>query len=295
VTHVEAAFPCEPASARRARDVVAHALRDWGLDHRVDDAQLVTTELVTNAVLHAATPLGLLVSHDEGELTVEVRDGLPIDFGLPDPVAAVDDDLSVVSMSGRGLVLVASCVDSWGIDVDDVGKTVWTSMRTSPNGRVRRADPSVQHPGDDRTTGLTLLDVPTAVVLANVANLDDRVRELSLLDSERAPSELVELARAFTNASRATATERLRGRRAARAAAARRDERFTVFVPGDRDALTRLHRLTAALRALDELAGAGQLLVPPASAEIVRFREWVLSEAASQLDGNAPRAYPAAR
>jgi anti-sigma regulatory factor (Ser/Thr protein kinase) len=293
VTHVDAAFPCEPTSARRARELVAGALRQWGLEERVDDAQLVTTELVTNAVLHAATPLGLLVAHDEGELTVEVRDGLPVDFGLPDPVAPADDDVSFVSMSGRGLVLVAACVDSWGIDVDGAGKTVWTSMRTAADGRVRRAGPSAQLPGDAGATGLTLLDVPTAVVLANVADLDDRVRELSLLDCERAPRELVELAAAFTSASRATATERLRGRRAARAAAARGEERFTTFVPGDRDALARLERLSAALTAIDELARAGQLLVPPAPPEVVRFREWIPVEAARQLDGNPPRPYPA--
>jgi anti-sigma regulatory factor (Ser/Thr protein kinase) len=293
VTHVEAAFPCEATSARRARDLVAGALREWGLDERVDDAQLVTTELVTNAVLHAATPLGLLVAHDEGELMVEVRDGLPEDFGLPEVAVPVDDDLSLVSMSGRGLALVAACVDSWGVDVDAAGKTVWTSMRTSPNGRVRPARPSAQRPAGDGATGLTLLDVPTAVVLANVADLDDRVRELSLLDSERASRDLVALASAFTAASRATATERLRGRRAARAAAARGEERFTVFVPGDRDALRRLDGLTAALRALDALARAGQLLVPPASAEVVRFREWVPAEAARQLDGHPPRPYPA--
>ena len=291
--HVEAAFPGEPTSARRARDVVADALREWGLDDRVDDAQLVTTELVTNAVLHAATPLGLLVAHDDGELIVEVRDELPVDFDMPVPPASIDDELAWVSMSGRGLVLVAACVDSWGIDVDATGKTVWTSMRTSPNGHVRVAGPSADRTGDAGATGLTLLDVPTEVVLANVANLDDRVRELSLLDRGRAPGALVDLARAFTTASRATAAERLRGRRAARAAAARGEARFTTFVPGDPDALTRLEQLGAALAALDTFARRGDLLVPPASPEVVRFREWVPAEAARQLAGNPARPYPA--
>jgi anti-sigma regulatory factor (Ser/Thr protein kinase) len=292
VIHVEAAFPCEPTTARRARDVVAGALRQWGLDDCVDDAQLVTTELVTNVVLHAATPLGLLMAHDDGELVVEVRDELPVDFGLPAPSPPTDDDLAWVSMSGRGLVLVAACVDSWGIDVDATGKTVWTSMRTSPNGHVRRARPSADRTGDVGASGLTLVDVPTEVVLANVANLDDRVRELSLLDRERAPRALVDLAVAFTTASRATAPERLRGRRAARAAAARGEARFTTFVPGDPGALTRLEQLGAALAALDAFARAGDLLVPPASAEVVRFREWVPAEAARQLAGAPPRPYP---
>jgi hypothetical protein len=64
-------------------------------------------------------------------------------------------------------------------------------------------------------------------------------------------------------------------------------------VPGDRDALARLERLSAALTAIDELARAGQLLVPPAPPEVVRFREWIPVEAARQLDGNPPRPYPA--
>lgn len=291
--HVEAAFPCEPTSARRARDVVTRALREWGLGDHVDDAQLVTTELVTNALLHAATPLGLLVAHDDGELIVEVRDELPVDFGLPAPSAPIDDELAWVSMSGRGLVLVAACVDSWGIDVDATGKTVWTSMRTSPNGHLRAAGSSRGPSRDAGTTGLTLLDVPTDVVLANVANLDDRVRELSLLDRGRAPRELVDLASVFTTASRATATERLRGRRAARVAAARGEARFTTFVPGDAGVLARLEQLGAALAALDAFARTGDLLVPPAPHDVVRFREWVPAEAARQLAGHAPRPYPA--
>jgi anti-sigma regulatory factor (Ser/Thr protein kinase) len=309
LNHLDAAFPCAATSAKGARAVVVETLRGWGLDALADDAELVTGELVTNAVLHAGTPVGLLLSHDAGELTIEVRDEYGVDFGLPPlpapgPVAAsvAPDDLDVLlsseSMTGRGLTLVAALVDEWGIDVDATGKTVWVAMRAgdapagATSGRARVA-PAAPGTATGREAIVTLLAVPTAVVLANIANLDDRVRELALLDRDHAPASLLATADALAASARATAIGRLRGRRAARAAAARGEAVFTTAVPGDPTAADALEQLGQALARLDDLARAGHLLAPPASPAVYAFREWVVAEVRHQLAGAPPTPYPA--
>ena len=308
MNHLAAAFPCDATSAKGARALVVETVRAWDLAALVDDAELITGELVTNAVLHAGTPVGLLLSHDAGELTIEVRDEYAVDFGLPalpraGPVkgsVSLDDDIDAFlageSMTGRGLTLVGALVEEWGIDVDATGKTVWVSMRTPDATASASRRTAIAGSAADASGGIepviTLVAVPTAVVLANIANLDDRVRELSLLDRDRAPASLRAVADAFAAAARATALGRLRGRRAARAAAARGDERFTTSVPSDPAAAEALERLGDALAHLDEFARAGDLLAPPASDAVNQFRAWVVSEVRRQLAGAAPSPYP---
>jgi anti-sigma regulatory factor (Ser/Thr protein kinase) len=70
---------CElPATARsvtEARRFVVDALRAWKRDDLADTAALLTSEVVTNAVLHARTSLGLVVRRLNDGIAVEVSDG----------------------------------------------------------------------------------------------------------------------------------------------------------------------------------------------------------------------------
>src|SRR5437763_9953531 len=59
-------------SPRLARQFVASILRDWELDHLLDQAQLLTSELATNAVLHARTPMVLTVTRDDERAMLRV-------------------------------------------------------------------------------------------------------------------------------------------------------------------------------------------------------------------------------
>lgn len=105
-----------PASVRKARAFVDATLAAWHLEELRDVAVLLTSELATNAVVHARTPFRLTVQLD-GVVTVEVADGSP---GVPKvEEAVVDDD------RGRGLALVEKLASSWGSRTEGSGKTVW--------------------------------------------------------------------------------------------------------------------------------------------------------------------------
>jgi anti-sigma regulatory factor (Ser/Thr protein kinase) len=96
----------------RGRALVAPFLRDAPPD-RARDAEILVSELVTNAVIHANDadePVHLLVAADEMLLHVEVHDGGP---GVPEQLPAAPDETRT---SGRGLALVRGLSDRWGVD-----------------------------------------------------------------------------------------------------------------------------------------------------------------------------------
>src|SRR5947209_6081869 len=76
--HRELALPADATAPRRARALLHAAAHDWGLDDDVhQDAAMVVTELVANAVDHARTTSTLTVGLDDRGLRVAVRDGRP--------------------------------------------------------------------------------------------------------------------------------------------------------------------------------------------------------------------------
>ncbi|GLW17991.1 hypothetical protein Stsp01_47340 [Streptomyces sp. NBRC 13847] len=86
-------------------------------------ATLLTSELVTNALVHAEG--GAVVTARVGDrLRVEVRDFVP---GRPEPRAPTTD-----GTSGRGLMLVRSLADAWGIRAESLGKSVWFELGGGP-------------------------------------------------------------------------------------------------------------------------------------------------------------------
>jgi hypothetical protein len=117
---VRATLAPEPRSARAARDFVAHTCSDWGCSHQVTAATLIASELVTNAVLHARTPLTISVSRCGRQLRVGVRDH----DSTPPTSRVVAPDAA----TGRGMQVVdALCVD-WGVMSAAGGKLVWAIL-----------------------------------------------------------------------------------------------------------------------------------------------------------------------
>lgn len=108
-------------SARRARAFTAATLKGWGVTGIVDDAQLVVTELVNNAVMHAHGKCELRISVTPLSLRVEVSDH---GAGTPDPLPQ-----SLTRNHGRGLHLVDALTAAWGFEaVDGGGKLVWAEL-----------------------------------------------------------------------------------------------------------------------------------------------------------------------
>ena len=125
-----AAYQPEPAAAAAARRFVRQTLQSWDIavrawdpDRVVDDAVLLTSELVTNAVVHAGTALDVTCRLVSGELEVAVRDRHPART-LPDiPKAA-----STSAERGRGLLLPSALATSWGVTYARTAKAVWFRM-----------------------------------------------------------------------------------------------------------------------------------------------------------------------
>lgn len=112
-------FEPRAASVRAARRVVADALEDSHFTGDADTVLLLVSELVTNAIRHAATPFDLAVRVDGSQVTVEVVDHdrtHPPRLRNPRP-----DDTS-----GRGLRIVDELSTSWGTEpVAPDAKRVW--------------------------------------------------------------------------------------------------------------------------------------------------------------------------
>jgi anti-sigma regulatory factor (Ser/Thr protein kinase) len=101
-------------------------------DDLAPTAELLTTELVTNVVRHAVTPLTVDLAWNDPTLRVEVRDGSSI-------VPAVSE-LPAVN-AGYGLHLVRNLARDWGVNTSDDGKAVWILLdRQSPQRWASTAD-----------------------------------------------------------------------------------------------------------------------------------------------------------
>jgi anti-sigma regulatory factor (Ser/Thr protein kinase) len=114
-------LPRSVDSPRQGRRFVARTLRAWGREGLVDDAQLVASELVTNAVVHAGSACRLELRLAPTGVWIGVRD-----FGGGEP-ARREPDLT----GGRGLLVVERLSDSSRVEWDEPGpgKTVWCELR----------------------------------------------------------------------------------------------------------------------------------------------------------------------
>lgn len=87
----------------------------------VETAELLTTELVTNAIVHVGCKSQLFIRAVGGVVRVEVSDP---DGRLPAMAAP-----SVDALTGRGLMIVNGLASAWGVErTDDRGKTVWFEL-----------------------------------------------------------------------------------------------------------------------------------------------------------------------
>src|SRR5580693_2826354 len=114
-------IPGRPEHVREARAFVAKALGE--LHPSRDSAVLLTSELVTNAVMHSSSR-----SHG-GTVTVVIAES---DDGIRIEVADAGSDLSapvvrgdIYASDGHGLFLVQALADQWGYVRGEAGSTVW--------------------------------------------------------------------------------------------------------------------------------------------------------------------------
>jgi anti-sigma regulatory factor (Ser/Thr protein kinase) len=103
-------------------------LRTWGFESAIEDAELLVSELVTNAILHARSPAVVRIDHEAPNLRVAVCDTSP----APPRVR----DYGPEAVTGRGMLLVERIATRWGVENNSTGKCVWFEVDAADEGRV---------------------------------------------------------------------------------------------------------------------------------------------------------------
>ena len=110
----------ERANVALARRFVIDAVHRLGMDQLSDVVELLASEVVTNAVLHAGTELHVRVFSANGGVRIEVSDGAG---GAP-----TRRNYSPEAATGRGMGLVEALASDWGTTARGAGKTVWFTV-----------------------------------------------------------------------------------------------------------------------------------------------------------------------
>lgn len=298
-------FGPEPVSVRDARRMVRDFLERHGADALLDASELALSEVVTNAVLHARTPLEVtLVLEADCVLRVEVTDHSP---GLP-----AHRGYGAQATTGRGMDLVTALTDACGVQLDrSGGKTVWfvvgaQKLPAAADLQTARwaAAPGEGGPGPAGTSRVRLLGLPPTLWLAAREHHEALLRELALYGAAH-PQEAVPVEQlTWADRGRTWISDgvlaQLDSRSVSDALAHRalprghprpaRDTPPVVDVELDVpvDAAAVFDALQEVLDTAERLAVANRLLTRPALPEIVEVRDWACDQAVSQLGGVTP-------
>jgi hypothetical protein len=286
-TAAELTLGMEPDAVPKSRRFVGSSLAGEPTA-TVHDVQLTVTELVTNSLLHGEPPVSVRLIHLGTRIRVEVEDrgrALPMP-GRQDPE----------SMTGRGLALVAALSSSWGIDAGHrQGKVVWAELPANGTGSLGVTEPEIapeavlasqaDRPGAP-TYAVHLTGIPTALLVAAKAHIDNVVRELTLLRTGQA-SGVTELAPAMAvliaTVTGEFAEARAEVKQQAAAAAARGDIVTDLELRLPLSYADAGQRYLAALDEADRYARSARLLTmaPPPSHRA--FRQWYVGSLVEQL------------
>ena len=256
-------------NVRRARRTVVDALVSANRADLADTAALVTSEIVTNAILHAGSDIWVTVTVTAEGALVEVEDHSP---HLP-AQRAYDS----AATTGRGMALVNELVSDFGVrQIPDNGKIVWFTLGI-PRGAA------APHPRQlPLQATVTLPRVPVGLYCSFQQMADGLLREYVLVhfNQGRDDAALAE----WNRANEAFGELALGGA----AAFAERDGGAThidlVFGvgAGGREHFAALRRV---LDLAGKLAARGKLLAPPSQPEIAALRNWCCDQVIRQLAG----------
>jgi anti-sigma regulatory factor (Ser/Thr protein kinase) len=112
--------PCDLAAVSQARKLTQQQVSYWGFAEHSDTAELLVTELVTNALTHGHVPIRLCLRNRFSGLRGEVSDCHP---ALPRLRPHEPDE-----EAGRGLQLLDVLASRWGVEPQSGGKTVWFEL-----------------------------------------------------------------------------------------------------------------------------------------------------------------------
>lgn len=272
----------------RARMFVSALVERWDLASLGPDASLVTSELVSNAVIHARPPIELRVVPVADGLRIEVRDSTEYGVTAAAPGRAL-------APRGLGLRVVAQLSVRWGVDPVPDGKTVWAELSTSREP----ADPAPAEVSigpaplllPDDWPEVRLVDVPTRLLIGWEEHVRDLMREFALVSPSRRPLEEigiddpVELVVAtldrYWDLMRPVWAQ-------ARPTEGQRPGHISFVVKLPESVVTDGPRFLEALDAADELSRQGKLLTEAAPDDVCAFRRWFVHALVRQVATRTP-------
>ncbi|MEV6792200.1 SpoIIE family protein phosphatase [Streptomyces sp. NPDC051320] len=264
-------FPQRTESVSLARRFVRAAL-DGLASEVVDTAQLLVSELVTNAVLHACTEVEVSASVLDGRVCVRVSDHQPCRVLMPQyshPYAG----------TGYGLDVVEQLASRHGVDTGEEGKTVWFELWPEgppppPSAWETAVSPSCP------TGTVVLIDLPRALYWTSQQHWHALLRELTLAASAGdrlgvLPEDLVTAVdmNNVISASVTAALERQPSDSAPR----------SLLLPVTADVTLAVLTLRRVLDLAEEAARDERLLTRPALPQSRAFRQWLFDQIISQL------------
>ena len=281
----ELTLPPEPASVARARLAVRQALRRVTDTDMCHAAELVVSELVTNAVVHAGTKVRLRIIAEHAAVHVEIEDG---SAHLP-----VRRSWSETAGTGRGLLIVDENVDRWSAARTEHGKVVWFEIGEPTVAAPLEPAPAWSMTDSGEVVEVTLLDVPLLMHWAWQEHATTLLREFLLFSLDDDPAALDDHAAASDALS--ILSEQLPAPQLPSEPGALMASSVEPTVTASE---VQLQVPVASMRHFeiaDDLlaravaaARAGRLLGPPTQPEISEMREWLCSEIAGQAKGASP-------
>lgn len=167
---MRAHFPGQPGSVRAARHLLRSHVATILSAEDVDTAMLLVSEVVTNAVVHAGTPVEVVVCLQGGAtLRVEVADG-----SVQRPTIRHD---AMMASTGRGLHLLDALAHRWGVTVRATGKTVWFELSGDEDWAEESVMKSSLKPA--KFSGMVWIDGVQVPVNLDAASWDEAIALLN--------------------------------------------------------------------------------------------------------------------
>jgi hypothetical protein len=285
---VDRLLPPVATSAGEARRLLRDALTEAETDDSLESAQIAISEIVTNALVHAGTPMRLRVLVTRGGVRVELSDGSP---HLPH-----QRDYASNAITGRGLHVISEIVDRWGAYPIGDGKVVWFEICDADADPPASPVPAADDPTVVAAVEVQLLNMPLLMHAAWQEHAAALLRELLLVRLDEDAMVLEHHAAASDALSvlfEQVPAPDLQDDPAAIMASA-----IDPLVSVDRLHLTVPQPSAGHFDVLDEmleeavlLAERGELLSPPTQPEIQAMRRWLCEQVREQARGGRPLAW----
>ena len=280
----------DPRIVADARASVREAVIALGRPDLADDAALVASELVTNAVLHGGGCEAVTVEPTDDGVRIVVADHRPV----PPVLGWASAD----SMTGRGVRLVAGLATRWGAEPQDGGKVIWADLTGGSEGFAGVSEHDLLELWDDQEAAegqqrhrVVLGEVPTDLLIAAKSHVDNLVREFTLASSGARAGLTAEVV-PHLEALIETVTTRFADardaiKRQALAAAEEGSPRTRLELFLDVEAADAGEEYLQALDAVDAYCRAARLLTLETPPQHRVFRRWYVEEIVAQVRAQA--------